>query len=161
MTTASVLPAAIDYLVAQLPAALQPVDPLIVVADNIPTSQVTSSLLAIGREAPQLAGVADSLQQFKVLGRTRIDEEWVLPNFIRALGGNQSAARLLAFELFGAVVDFLRDDPMLGGLIQGGYFAQVSHVAYTQPQDAADFAGDLWTATVGFGIDLPNAYYPV
>ena len=155
--------AAIDYIVAALPAPLILVDPTAVVVDNDP-SVSAQSMVIIGRTEPENALAADGSQMIVSLGAGRREENYLIPCFISVYrqGPQQKPARDAAIALFDVVAHLIASDVTLGGLLQQGRRAVVDRMQLVQTRDSGDTgdSGAMRLAMVVFDIQVTNTYIP-
>lgn len=155
--------AAIDYLVAGLPARLALIEPMVIVADNWPDKE-SRSFVVIGHTSPDSGAAADGEDQYLELGALRVEESYSIACYVDVIrnGPAQKPARDAAIALFDGVVAFVHADMTLGGLITRGRFAMASKVQLSQTQDVTDTgeAGLLRRAVISFEIAVHNSYIP-
>lgn len=131
------LPAAIDWLVANITTAMSAAVPGAKVYDGFPTSEENDQVV-IGA-SPRDDGEEGDLE-YIAIGNQAVDEEFDVPIAIRAhRGGNsQKGARDAAFAMFNAVVTTVRNSADMGGLLRP-YTATIQSRVYvptTDPEDA-------------------------
>lgn len=161
---------AIDYLCSgtnlisgmTLLAALQAVDPSVVLSDNDPTLG-SQSMVYVGRRAPDNAETGSGGRQFMVLGAQRSSEEYSIPCYISVnrQGPAQKPARDAAIALFDAFAHFVQTDLTLGGVLLSGRFANIDQVTLNQTENEGDSGGGaLRDAWLMFDIHCTNLYTP-
>jgi hypothetical protein len=155
--------AAIDYIVAGLPALLTAAIPTAQLADNEPALQ-SDSLVVIGRTDPENAIGSDGTQMIVTLGANRRQEEYVIPCFVQVYrpGPAQKTARDAAITLFDVTARFIASDPTLGGALQQGRYAYIDKMQLIQTRDSEDTgsSGAMRLAVVTFNIHAANHYIP-
>lgn len=152
---------AIDYLLAGLEPVLRPLAADLSLADGMAT-QSSNTLVTIGRNGPA-SGMATDMgtTAWAELGQARVQEEYLLHNFIQVYRGTQRIARQDCIALYNATVKFLHDDPSLGGLITRGRAALVTQFQLEQTADDRDTGGGvLRLACIDFALHVTNAYVP-
>jgi hypothetical protein len=156
--------AAIDYLVAQLPAVLTAIDPTVVVIDAWATSGTESqSQVWVGKDAQMNAEGALGSRLFLEIGAGKVTESVDIPCFIycRRPGPAQKPARDASLAIFDAVVLLVMSDMTLGGVILGGRIAQVHDLKLSQTSSSKDTAGGATAiAGVEFTLHFENHYKP-
>lgn len=158
------LGAAIDYLTSPaLLAALQAVDPTVLLVDNYPT-QASQSMVYIGRTDPDNAQANNGSQTPLTLGMNSRDEQYAIPCYISTIrpGPAQKPARDAAIALLDVVAHFIATDPTLGGVLKAGRYAWISTINLVQTRDPDDAgeAGAQRTAWLTFDVLAHNHYQP-
>ena len=155
--------AAIDYLVAALPALVVVADSTAVVADNYPTVS-SQSMVFIGRSDPENAIGGDGSQMIVALGAGRREEDYIIPCFVSVYrtGPAQKPSRDAALAIFDVVARLVATDMTFGGLLQMGRRAAIQSFQLVQTRDSEDTgaSGSMRLALVVFNIRILNSYTP-
>lgn len=147
----SSVPAALDWLVAQI-GLLEECAPPVVVQDGWPGAR-SDQLVVVGINPEE--DDAESVGVYAELDSAREYESVEVPSIIavrRAGATATSAARAAAFVIFDAVRDLIRQDRRLGGAITPGLPARVARWSISQTADVRQ-AGEgrvceiRWTLT--------------
>jgi len=149
----------IDYLVAQLAAPAKAAVPDAMVIDANTNDDLSSSMIWIGRNAPQDLQAGNAARGFPVLGRRSIDEDWTIPGFIdcHREGTDQKAARDPALALWDVVCHLASTDPTLGNIITSGYYVELPNAELFQPDPPQTAAA---RALVLFSVRFRSRYIP-
>lgn len=135
----SALSGVIDYLMAHLPAVVQAVDPNGIVVEGwisvVPPPP--APILVVGMVHPDDALTADQTRQYLALGAGNVEEDFTIPCYIDVgVGGfEQAQARKVACAVFDGVVDLIRGDLTLGGLLHRGRFAELIDIQLVGTRD--------------------------
>lgn len=155
----TVVGAAIDYVVAQLAAPALVVADDAMVIDGLTNDEWSTSMIWVGRTAPDDLQAAVGTRSIPVLGRRPVDEVWRIDGFCdaRREGTAQKVSRDAALALFDVVAHLVGTDPSLGGLLTSGWYVLAPNAQLVQPdppQTAWSRSVVLWT------IEIRNRYSP-
>lgn len=131
----------LDYLMAQLPAVVQAVDPNGMVYEGlVSSSSPPDTVLVVGREEPENPQSADAARDYIELGTGRVNETINLFCYVDCFQGgveDQSITRRRAALIFDGVVDLIRADLTLGGALKNGRWAELEAIRLlpSRPED--------------------------
>lgn len=147
---------AFDYLIPNLVAGAQAVDPNAEVADNTPLT-AAPSLIVIGREAPDSTDSGAPELSYNTLGQGRVEESYVIPGHVYAArpGPGVKDARDAAVALADVVIRLVQSDQTLGGLLNR--YALLTTMTLLQSDDPGDTGAEAW-CSISFGIEVLNTY---
>lgn len=151
--------AAIDYLVANVPHALETAGlGGVIVADGWVTD-VADQMFVIGRGSPEAPQAEAGVDAIMLLGGGEVDEEFTIPCYIDTWRGgiDQAGVRADAVAAFDAFVSLLRSDRTLGGCLQGGFYAQITNHSVNQTSDPAE-AAEGRRCLISFSLHCRNRY---
>lgn len=137
----SALSGAFDYLVAHLPAVVTAVDPNGIVSEGwVATAPPPPApIVVVGMPSPDNASAADETRQYLALGSGQVEESFDIPCYIdvyvAGITGAQGQARAIACLVFDGVVDLIRSDLTLGGVLKRGRVAQLTDIRLVATRD--------------------------
>ena len=158
----SALSGSMDYLLSGLPAVVAAVDANGVVSEGFPTfvPPPPAPILVVGMAHPLDATAADETRQYMALGSGVVEEDFTIPCYIDvAISGidEQTNARRKACLIFDGVVDFVRADLSLGGVLRRGRFAEITDILLIATRDEEEAATGR-RSIIGFRVHCRNLY---
>lgn len=155
----TVIGQAIDYLVTNLAAPATVAVPDAMVIDGATADALSTSMIWIGRNAPEDLTAALGNRNIPNLGRRRVDETWTVHGFTDAQreGTSQKGSRDAALSLFDVVTHLVGTDPSLGGLLTNAWYCTVPTGELIQPDPPNTGA---CRTVVLFSIEIRNRYQP-
>lgn len=161
---ASAIAGAFDYLLTNLPAVVEAVDPDGVVIDGPVANSLPpepAPVVYVGAVDPYTAVSADATRQYLTLGGFKVDEDFSIPCYIDAStnDGDQSASRRTALAVWDGIVHLISNDMTLGGLLLAGRVAIVDDIQIIQT-DGEDEAEAGRRTVVTFRVHCQNHYKP-
>lgn len=114
-------------------------------------------VVGMNEPPPDGTGVTDAIREWDGLGAQRIREDYTIPCYIdvRVPGNKQKPARDAAEAMFNTFWASISVDKTLGGLLTGGYFAELDALAY-HPSNVGTVAEPGRRQLVTFGVHCRN-----
>lgn len=159
MTGSSIGPV-FNYLLANLPAALQAADSTVVVADGWPTDRSAAHQFVVGRSGPgDETNAQTGTNLLPTIGAGEVLEDYEVPCYIQTFSGgtDQSESRNAALVIWNAWMVFLMSDLTFGGAVSGGW-VEVRRVNIDATPIENTESGRFCLIT--FTIAVKNRYYP-